>query len=81
MKGLIISGEFGKIIARQKSDESLEIGELLIGETEKNNVLLQITDLLYGSQISQQNLELISGLNLTKSHFNNFHLMLSSYKM
>lgn len=67
MKGLIISGEFGKIIARQKSDESLEIGELLIGETEKNKVLLQVTDLLYGSQISQQNLELISGLNLEES--------------
>ena len=57
VKGLIISGEFSKIVARQKSDESLEIGELLIGETAKSKVLLQVTDLLYGSQISQQNLE------------------------
>jgi hypothetical protein len=67
MKGLVISGEFSKIIARQKSDESLEIGELLIGETEKSNVLLQVTDLLYGSQISQQNLELISGMKLEEN--------------
>jgi hypothetical protein len=64
VKGLIISGEFGKVLARQKSDVSLEIGELLIGETEDKKVLLQITDLLYGSQISQQNLELISGMHL-----------------
>jgi len=35
VKGLVIAGEFGNIIARQKSLESLEIGELLIGETEK----------------------------------------------
>lgn len=67
VKGLIISGEFGKVVARQKSDQSLEIGELLIGETAKNKVLLQVTDLLYGSQISQQNLELISGMNLEES--------------
>lgn len=64
MKGLIISGEYGKVIARQKSDQSMEIGELLIGETEENKVLLQVIDLLYGSQISQQNLELISGMQL-----------------
>ena len=67
VKGLIISGEFSKIVARQKSDESLEIGELLIGETAKSKVLLQVTDLLYGSQISQQNLELVSGMNLEEN--------------
>lgn len=63
-KGLIISGEFGKIIARQKSDESLEIGELVITEMGRKKILMQITDLFFGSQISQQNLELISGLKL-----------------
>ncbi|MCK5283779.1 MAG: ATP-binding protein [Nanoarchaeota archaeon] len=67
VKGLIITGEFGKVIARQKSDESLEIGELLIGKTEKNSVLMQVTDLLYGSQISRQNLELISGMSLEEN--------------
>ncbi|MBR9699667.1 ATP-binding protein [Candidatus Woesearchaeota archaeon] len=66
VKGLIISGEFGKVLARQKSDQPLEIGELLIGGTEKK-ILLQVTDLLYGSQISQQNLELISGISLEEN--------------
>ncbi|MBD3164779.1 DUF87 domain-containing protein [Candidatus Woesearchaeota archaeon] len=73
MKGLIISGEFGKIIARQKSEQSLEIGELLIGKAENNNVLLQVTDLMYGSQISQQNLELISGMRLEEDSSIDFY--------
>ncbi|MBW3015095.1 ATP-binding protein [Candidatus Woesearchaeota archaeon] len=60
MKGQVISGEYGKIIIRQKSNQSLELGELLIAD----NVLLQVYDLIYGSQISQQNLELISGMKL-----------------
>jgi uncharacterized protein len=64
IKGQIISGAFGKIIAREKSDEKLEIGELLIADTQDSKILLQVYDLIYGSQISQQNLELISGMNL-----------------
>lgn len=63
-KGLIIGGEFGNILVRQKSGNSLELGELLVASTENGSVLLQVFDLLYGSQLSQQNLELISGLKL-----------------
>jgi len=63
-KGLIIGGEFGNILVRQKSDEMLELGELLIAESGPNKMLLQAFDLLYGSQLTQQNLELISGLKL-----------------
>lgn len=64
MKGLIIGGEFGNILVRQKSEASLELGELLIGDTSDGKILLQVFDLLYGSQLSSQNLELISGLKL-----------------
>jgi len=82
MKGLIISGEFGKVIARQKSTSSLEIGELLMGETESGKILLQVTDLLYGSQISQQNLELISGMHLEEgSNIDLYDPELRSYKL
>ena len=66
-KGQVISGEFGKILVRQKSDQNLELGELLISESGDNKILMQVFDLIYGSQISQQNLELISGLNLEEN--------------
>jgi len=63
-KGLIISGGFGELLARQKSDETFEIGELLIAEAGTTKTLMQVYDLLYGSQISEQHLELISGMTL-----------------
>ncbi|RME52627.1 ATP-binding protein [Candidatus Woesearchaeota archaeon] len=63
-KGIIIGGKFGEILARQKSTTTLEIGELLIAETPEQRILFQVYDLLFGSQLSQQNLELISGMNL-----------------
>jgi len=63
-KGLIISGAFGELLARQKSSEEFELGELLIAESGKGKTLMQVYDLLYGSQISGQNLELISGMTL-----------------
>jgi|TARA_B100001964_G_scaffold237107_1_gene300027 hypothetical protein len=66
-KGQVISGEFGKILVRQKSGQKLELGELLISESGDNKILMQVFDLIYGSQISQQNLELISGLNLEEN--------------
>ncbi len=64
VKGLIIGGEFGNILVRQKTDEALELGELLIADTKNGQILLQAFDLLYGSQLTQQHLELISGLKL-----------------
>ena len=67
LKGQIISGEFGRIIARQKSGQSIEIGELLISDSSDGKILLQVYDLVYASQISQQNLELISGMKLEEN--------------
>ncbi|MGV8141915.1 MAG: ATP-binding protein [Candidatus Woesearchaeota archaeon] len=66
VKGQIISGKFGEILARQKSDKEFELGEMLVAESEdgKSKIFLQVYDLQYGSQISQQNLEMISGMSL-----------------
>jgi DNA helicase HerA-like ATPase len=66
-KGLVISGEFGKILVREKSDETFELGELLVSDTDNAKVLLQVFDLAYGSQITQQNRELIAGMNLEEN--------------
>ena len=64
IKGQIISGDFSRVIVRQKSNTSIELGELLLAKTKETKILLQVYDLIYGSQLSQQNLELISGMKL-----------------
>jgi uncharacterized protein len=62
-KGIIIAGRYGELLGREKAGERLELGELLICRDEQGrSMLLQVTDLQYGSQISQQNRELLSGL-------------------
>ncbi|MFA5142155.1 MAG: ATP-binding protein [Candidatus Woesearchaeota archaeon] len=63
-KALIISGELGRIVARQKSGKPVEIGELLVTEDSNQKIILEVIDLVFGSQISQQNLELMSGIKL-----------------
>ncbi len=67
IKGQVISGDFGKVIIRQKSNQKIELGELLIADTSDGKVLMQVYDLIFGSQISQQNLELMSGLRIEHS--------------
>ncbi len=64
VKGQVIGGDFAKIIARQKSDENIELGELLVAECANSRVLCQVVDLGFGSQLSKQNLELMSGMFL-----------------
>src|SRR3990167_9170585 len=82
IKGQIISGEFGRIIARQKSGQSIEIGELLIADSSDGKILLQVYDLVYGSQISQQNLELISGMKLEENtEFELFDASMRNYML
>jgi len=68
IKAQIIGGNFSNLIARQKQNENLELGELLVADS----ILLQVVDIEYGSQISQQNLELISGMNLEHGSKTNF---------
>ncbi len=82
IKGQVISGEFGKIIARQKSGQAIEIGELLISDSNNGKILLQVYDLVYGSQISQQNLELIAGMKLEENtEFEFFDANLRNYML
>ncbi len=61
---MVVAGGYGNLVIRAKQGARLELGELLIAETPTGNVLLQIFDLDYGSQLSQQHLELVSGLKL-----------------
>jgi DNA helicase HerA-like ATPase len=66
-KGQVLSGEYGRILVREKSEQKIELGELLITDTNEGKILLQVFDLIYGSQISQLNLELISGMKLEEN--------------
>ena len=66
--GKVISGSFGNVVIRQRSSASLEIGQLLTAETGKGKILLQVFDLYYGSQISQKNLEMMSGIKLEENN-------------
>ena len=63
--GEVIGGEVEKLVIRQKSDVPIELGDLLIQErSDGSDLLLQVFDLSYGSQISQQSREMISGIRL-----------------
>lgn len=64
IRGQVLAGQYGSILIRQKAGAECEIGELLVAETPQENILFEVCDLLYGSQISQANRELISGLHL-----------------
>jgi uncharacterized protein len=67
-KGLVISGRFSEILVREKADSKIEIGEMLVSEGNGEKTIMQVYDLSFGSQISQQNLELISGMRLEDSN-------------
>ena len=64
VKGILVGGDFSELIVRQKEGEHFEVGELLIAEDKTQKVLLQAFDLHYGSQVSNQHLELVGGLQL-----------------
>lgn len=66
--GQIVGGTFGELIIRKKRDEKIELGEILVAEDGNEKHFLQIYDIRHGSQISQQNIELISGLQLEESN-------------
>lgn len=82
MKGVIISGNFENICIRKKNNAFIELGELMIAENSRGKVLLQVFNLAFGSQLTQQQLEFISGLKIEESqdlklmdaHLRNYHL-------
>ena len=82
IKGQVISGEFSSVLVRQKSGAELELGELLVSDTKDGRMILQVTDLLYGSQISQEKLELVSGIRLEEEgEFQTYDAHLRHYNL
>ncbi len=78
--GQIITGSFDRILVRQKADASLELGDLVIAKAGGAKILCQVYDLLYGSQLSQQHLELMSGMKLEEnSQFELYDSSLRTY--
>ncbi len=65
--GQLIGGSFERVLLRVKKDSSIQLGEILVHEAEGQKFFIQVYDLCYGSQISQQNLELMSGMELEQS--------------
>jgi hypothetical protein len=81
IKGQVVAGDFGKIIMRVKQAEEAELGELVVSEENGEKFILQIYDLVYGSQISQQNLELVAGMNLEEGTFSIMDENLRNYQL
>ncbi len=80
VKGQIVAGDFSKIIMRVKADQSIELGELVVVEGEEK-FILQVYDLVYGSQISPQNLEMVAGMNLEEGDFQIMDNSLRNYQL
>jgi uncharacterized protein len=81
IKGQVVAGDFSKIIVRVKADQNVELGELVVIQNQDEKFILQVYDLLYGSQISQQNLEMVSGMNLEESEFSIMDENLRNYQL
>ena len=81
IKGQVVSGDFSKIVMRIKADQEVELGELTVIENNNEKFILQVYDLLYGSQISQQNLEMVSGMNLEEGSFQIMDENLRNYQL
>ncbi len=50
--GQIVAGQVGSILIREKSGEKIELGDLLVVDDAEGYLIIQVYDLLYGSQIS-----------------------------
>tara|TARA_Y100000310_G_scaffold324914_1_gene387492 strand:- start:1704 stop:4793 length:3090 start_codon:yes stop_codon:yes gene_type:complete len=81
IKGQIVSGDFSKIAMRVKADTTIELGELVVIENPEDKFILQVYDLTYGSQISQQNLEMVAGMNLEQGDFSIMDKKLRNYQL
>ena len=62
--GEIIEGDSSKILIRQSSNSTIEIGDLLVEDREPGYIILQVFDLIYGSQLPRLVREMISGMKL-----------------
>ena len=80
-KGQVVSGDFAKIVMRVKSSENVELGELVVIEDDSEKFILQVYDLVYGSQISSQNLEMVAGMDLEEGGFSIMDGKLRNYQL
>ncbi|MBU0457758.1 MAG: ATP-binding protein [Nanoarchaeota archaeon] len=81
VNGQVVSGDFSKIIMRVKGSEQVELGELVVINDYQEKFILQVYDLVYGSQISQQNLEMVAGMNLEEGNFSIMDEQLRNYQL
>ena len=81
IKGQVVSGDFSKIVMRIKAQEKVELGELVVIEDKGEKFILQVYDLIYGSQISPQNLEMVAGMNLEEGDFSIIDETLRNYQL
>ncbi len=81
IKGQVVWGNFATILMRVKAGEKVELGELCVIEHEGKKFILQVYDLAYASQISQQNLEMVAGMNLEEGEFSLLDPSLRNYQL
>ena len=62
--GQVVGGEIGSILVRQKSGQNIELGDLLVADSDGSSLLLEVIDLRYGSQIPDNIRQLAAGLKL-----------------
>ncbi len=81
IKGQVVAGDFSKVIIRIKADQDIEIGELMVIDRKEERFILQVFDLSYASQISQQNLEMVAGMDLEEGGFSLLDEKLRNYQL
>lgn len=62
--GQVVGGSFADIVVRQKAGRMLEIGSILVSKQGDTSLILQVFELVYGSQIGQNMQEMMSGQGL-----------------
>ncbi len=65
--GQVVGGSVANILVRQKSDQNIELGDLLVADFDdgsRSYLILKVNDLQYGSQIPGSVRELAAGLKL-----------------
>jgi uncharacterized protein len=63
--GQVVGGTVTNILVRQKSDQSIELGDLLVSDSDDGSYLiLKVNDLQYGSQVPLPVRELAAGMRL-----------------
>ena len=62
--GQVVGGSFADIVVRQKAGRMLEIGSILVSKQGDTSLILQVFELVYGSQIGQSMQEMMSGQGL-----------------